>query len=182
MMFLEDPFLFLGFYHYVCVIGSNPGSKRQQSGEAPVIRVNRRHNLRLGTIYPCPAFSASTTIRERRMALARRWRNLCPWLNFCIPSLTTIKPFTGPDEKIELKTNGFYGVVRNPIYLGEVLWCFGWSIIFRSIIGLALVPFWWAGLLGHIMIEEQSLERERGRPYLEYKDRVRGRMTPGLPI
>jgi len=54
--------------------------------------------------------------------------------------------------------------------------------MFRSSIGVALVPLWWAGLLVHIMIEEESLERELGRPYLEYKRRVRGRMLPGLPI
>ncbi len=102
-------------------------------------------------------------------------------LIFCIPTLA-IKPFTGPDEKVELKTTGCYRVVRNPIYLGEVLWCLGWSIMFRSVIGVALVPFWWAGLLCHTMIEEQTLERELGRPYLEYKERVRGRIIPGLPI
>jgi protein-S-isoprenylcysteine O-methyltransferase Ste14 len=100
---------------------------------------------------------------------------------FCIPALT-IKPVTAPDEKMKLSTTGFYGIVRNPIYLGELLWCLGWAIMFRSIIGVALVPLWWAGLLFHIIIEEESLERELGRLYLEYKARVRGRIIPGLPI
>jgi protein-S-isoprenylcysteine O-methyltransferase Ste14 len=100
---------------------------------------------------------------------------------FSVPALA-IKPFTVPDEKIELKTTWFYGVVRNPIYLAEVLWTLGWSILFRSVIGLLLVPFWWAGLLFITLIEEESLERELGQPYLEYKKRVRGRIIPGLPI
>ena len=102
-------------------------------------------------------------------------------LIFCLPAFT-IKPFTAPDEYIELKTTGFYGVIRNPIYLGEVLWCLGWAIMFRSVIGVALVPFWWAGLLFLVFIEEESLERELGQGYLEYKKRVRGRIIPGLPI
>jgi protein-S-isoprenylcysteine O-methyltransferase Ste14 len=102
-------------------------------------------------------------------------------LVFSIPALT-IKPFTGPDEKVSLKTTGFYSIVRNPIYLAEVLWCLGWSILFGSIIGVLLVSLWWAGLLSLIMVEEESLEREVGDPYLEYKRRVRGRILPGLPI
>ena len=102
-------------------------------------------------------------------------------LIFCIPALE-IKPFNAPDEKLELKTTGFYGIVRNPIYLGEVLWCLGWAIMFRSVIGVALVPLWWLGLLILITIEEESLERSLGQSYLEYQKRVRGRIIPGLPI
>lgn len=102
-------------------------------------------------------------------------------LLFCLPALS-IRPFTSPDENVRLKTTGFYGIVRNPIYLGEVLFSLGWSIAFRSIIGLTLVPLWWMGLLCLVLIEEQSLERELGQPYLDYKARVRGRIIPGLPI
>ena len=46
-----------------------------------------------------------------------------------------IKPFTGPGDKVDLEIAGFYGIVRNLIYLGEVLWFKGWTIMFRSIIG-----------------------------------------------
>ncbi|MHA2251790.1 MAG: methyltransferase family protein [Candidatus Kariarchaeaceae archaeon] len=102
-------------------------------------------------------------------------------LIFGIPSFS-IKPFTTPDEHVELITTGFYGVVRNPIYLCEVLWCLGWAIMFRSIIGVALVPLWWLGLLFHTLLEEESLERELGQKYLDYKQQVRGRIIPGLPI
>jgi protein-S-isoprenylcysteine O-methyltransferase Ste14 len=102
-------------------------------------------------------------------------------LIFCTPGLT-IKPFTAPDNKMKLRTSGFYGIVRNPIYFGELLWCLGWAIIFRSIIGIALVPLWWAGLLILVVIEEESMERELGKSYLEYKKKVRGRIVPGLPL
>lgn len=102
-------------------------------------------------------------------------------LLFCLPALT-IRPFTAPDECTELKTTGFYGIVRNPIYLGELLWSLGWAIMFRSTIGVLLFPLWWAGLLFLVLVEETSLERELGLPYLKYKERVRGRIIPGLPI
>ncbi len=102
-------------------------------------------------------------------------------LIFSIPALT-IRPFTAPDENVKLRTTGLYRVVRNPIYLGEVLWCLGWSILFRSIIGVALVPFWWVSLFCLTLIEEKSLARELGQPYLAYQKQVRGGIIPGIAV
>ena len=93
-----------------------------------------------------------------------------------------IKPVNIAEKGMELKTSGLYGIVRNPIYLCELLWCLGWATIFRSTIGVALVPLWWAGLLFLIFIEEESLERAVGEPYRIYKQKVRGRIIPQLPI
>jgi protein-S-isoprenylcysteine O-methyltransferase Ste14 len=100
---------------------------------------------------------------------------------FAVPTLS-IKPWTAPDENTVLKTTGMYGIVRNPIYVADVLSSLGFAIMFRSIIGIALVPLWWAGFLFLILIEEGSLERALGQPYLDYKQRVKGRIIPGLPI
>ena len=102
-------------------------------------------------------------------------------LIFCLPAFIT-RPVTSPDSEETLQTSGFYGITRNPQYLGEILWCLGWSVVFRSAIGLLLVPFWWIGLLIHTLIEEESMERELGETYLEYKKNVRGRIIPGLPV
>jgi protein-S-isoprenylcysteine O-methyltransferase Ste14 len=102
-------------------------------------------------------------------------------LIFSIPALS-IKPLTKPHGQMELVTTGFYAIVRNPIYLGEVLWFCGWAIIFRSIIGLMLVPLWWIALLFHTLVEEEALEQALGERYLSYKRKVRGRIIPGLPI
>lgn len=100
---------------------------------------------------------------------------------FCAPALS-IKPITAPDKTIKLKTNGLYGMVRNPIYTGEILWCLGLAIYYRSLIGVALIPIWWIALLFHIVKEEESLERELGETYRNYKKIVKGRIIPGLPI
>lgn len=102
-------------------------------------------------------------------------------LIFSVPALL-IKPLTRPNEQTDLVTTGFYAIVRNPIYLGEVLWFCGWAIMFRSIIGLMLVPLWWIALLFHTLVEEEALERALGEKYLAYKRKVRGRIIPGLPI
>jgi protein-S-isoprenylcysteine O-methyltransferase Ste14 len=100
---------------------------------------------------------------------------------FMLPAFA-IRPFTGPEAGVSLRTGGFYRIVRNPIYLAEVLWCLGWAVMCRSEIGIALVPVWWAGLWLLTIIEEESLGRKLGQPYIEYRRRVRGRILPGLPL
>ena len=100
---------------------------------------------------------------------------------FCIPALS-IDWRTAPDSKTVLKTNGIYHVVRNPIYLADILFTLGFAVMFRSIIGIALIPVWWAAYLAIVLVEETSLERALGQSYLDYKQKVKGRIIPCLPI
>ncbi len=93
-----------------------------------------------------------------------------------------IKPLNIAEKDMEFVTTSFYKYTRNPIYLGEILWCLGWSILHGSIIGVALVPIWWAGFLFLTIIEEESLEHALGSNYLIYKKKINGRIIPGLPI
>ena len=102
-------------------------------------------------------------------------------LVFGVPALS-INWRTAPDSKMVLKTNGIYRVVRNPIYLTDILFSLGFAMMFRSIIGVALVPIWWAAFLSIVMVEEACMERALGQVYLDYKQRVKGRIIPGLPI
>ena len=99
----------------------------------------------------------------------------------CVPALS-IDWRTAPDGKTVLKTTGIYGIVRNPIYLADILFSLGFAVMFRSIIGIALIPVWWAAYLGIVLVEETSLERALGQRYLNYKQQVTGRIIPGLPI
>lgn len=100
---------------------------------------------------------------------------------FGVPALS-INWRTAPDSNMTLKTNGIYSVVRNPIYLADILFSLGFAIMFRSIIGVVLVPIWWAAFLVIVLVEEVSLERALGQPYLDFKHQVKGRIIPGLPI
>jgi protein-S-isoprenylcysteine O-methyltransferase Ste14 len=93
-----------------------------------------------------------------------------------------IKPLNIAEKDMVFVTTSFYKYTRNPIYLGEILWCLGWSIIHGSVIGVALVPIWWAGFLFLTIIEEESLRHANGRKYVDYKKKVKGRIIPGLPI
>ncbi len=102
-------------------------------------------------------------------------------LVFAVPALS-INWRTAPDSNTVLKTKGIYGIVRNPIYLADLLFTLGFAVMFRSIIGIALVPIWWLAFLSLVLVEETSLERALGQRYLEYKVRVKGRIIPGLPV
>ena len=180
MKYLRDPF-FWAFISMFALAGSTKIVSGRKLGRYPVFGILtvtvfalRRLLLVLPFIFQ-PRFEISGwhwTIVGATFALG---------LLFSSPALK-IKPFTVADKHISLNSTGFYKIVRNPVDLGELLWCPGWSIMFRSIVGVVLVPFWWAGLLVISLIEEESLERELGAPYLEYKNRVRGRILPGLPI
>ena len=99
----------------------------------------------------------------------------------CVPALS-INWRTAPNSQMVLKTTGIYGIVRNPIYLTDILFTLGFAVMFGSIIGMALVPVWWAAYLTIVLVEEMSLERALGQRYLDYKQRVKGRIIPGLPI
>lgn len=100
---------------------------------------------------------------------------------FGVPALS-INWRTAPDSKMVLRTTGIYGIVRNPIYLADILFSLGFAVMFRSIVGIALIPIWWAAYLAIALVEETSLERALGQRYLDYKQQVKGRIIPGLPI
>jgi protein-S-isoprenylcysteine O-methyltransferase Ste14 len=100
---------------------------------------------------------------------------------FGLPALS-IDWRTAPDSKTVLKTTGIYGIVRNPIYLADILFTLGFALMFRSVIGVALVPVWWTAYLAIVLVEEASLERALGQRYLVYRQQVKSRILPGLPI
>ncbi len=93
-----------------------------------------------------------------------------------------VKWWKAPDKDVVLQTTGVYGIVRNPIYLTDLLFSFGCALIFGSVIGVALMPVWWISFLLVVMMEEQSMERALGQKYLDYKHQVKGRIIPGLPV
>jgi len=94
----------------------------------------------------------------------------------------SVKWWKAPDKDVVLQTSGVYGIVRNPIYLCDLLFSLGIAVGFGSIIGVALIPAWWMAFLSVVLLEETSMERELGQAYRDYKQKVRGRIIPGLPV
>lgn len=102
-------------------------------------------------------------------------------LGIAAPALS-VKWWRPPTLGMKLRTTGVYAIVRHPIYLSEVLWPVGWSLMWGSAYGLALTPVWWLVFLLHALAEEDRLESVLGSEYTSYKQRVRGRIVPGLPV
>ncbi len=97
-------------------------------------------------------------------------------LFFYFPGLG-MKIFTHPTSTEPLVTDGLYGIVRHPILFANIIWPLGWSALFGSWIGIALVPVWF--LLVYLMsfIEEEWMVEIYGDAYRAYQKQV-ARLIP----
>lgn len=96
-----------------------------------------------------------------------------------LPTLS-IKWWQAPESHMRLRRTWPYNVVRHPMYLSELLWPIGWSIVWGSIYGLILTPFWCIAGAAHILTEEKQLEEQLGTQYQEYKNDVPWRILPWI--
>jgi protein-S-isoprenylcysteine O-methyltransferase Ste14 len=67
-----------------------------------------------------------------------------------------------------LVTNGVYGVVRHPSYLGLLIGSLGWSLAFRSGVGVILTLLLVPPLIGRVGAEEDLLRTHFGDEYSAY--------------
>lgn len=72
----------------------------------------------------------------------------------------------------QLVTDGIYGLVRNPSYLGLLISVFGWGLAFRSIIGVGLAVLFIPPLIARIHSEERLLAEYFGAIYEAYRTRT----------
>jgi protein-S-isoprenylcysteine O-methyltransferase Ste14 len=82
-------------------------------------------------------------------------------------------------EGHELVTGGLYRVIRHPSYLGLLLGLFGWSLVFRSAIGVLVSLLFVPPLVARMNSEEALLESEFGEQYAAYRRRT-WRLLPFL--
>jgi len=78
-----------------------------------------------------------------------------------------------------LVTNGIYGVIRHPSYLGLLVGSLGWGLAFRSGVGVLLAALMIPPLLARIRAEERLLRAQFGAEYDAYRART-SRLLPGL--
>ena len=99
-------------------------------------------------------------------------------LFFATPVLRIV-PFTAPYRREPLRTDGLYSIVRHPLMVCDIFWPLGLSLIFGSIIGIALTPMWLLVIWVLTQVEEESLVREYGDAYRNFQARV-PRLFPRL--
>jgi len=78
-----------------------------------------------------------------------------------------------------LVTSGVYGVIRHPSYLGLLINSLGWSLAFRSGVGVLLTVLLIPPLLARIHAEENLLRAEFGDEYKAYCSHT-SRLIPGI--
>ena len=82
-----------------------------------------------------------------------------------------------PDHK--LVTDGLYGVIRHPSYLGLLATGVGWSLAFRSGVGLVVTALIALVLVARMDAEERLLAETFGAEYQAYRART-WRLVPYL--
>jgi len=82
-----------------------------------------------------------------------------------------------PEHK--LVTTGIYGVIRHPSYLGALVNALGWSLAFRSGVGLLLTALMFVTILARIRAEEALLCAHFGAEYDAYRSHT-WRLLPGI--
>ena len=85
-----------------------------------------------------------------------------------ILSHTKMKGF---EDKGGLVTGGIYSKIRNPMYLGFVIWVVGFPLFTRSLITLASSVIWIACIIYWKTLEEKELEKKYDH-YKEYKKKT----------
>lgn len=72
----------------------------------------------------------------------------------------------------ELETGGLYRYVRNPSYLGLLIGTLGWSLAFRSWLGVLLTVLLLPPLVARMRAEEALLGERFGAAYAAYRART----------
>jgi protein-S-isoprenylcysteine O-methyltransferase Ste14 len=78
-----------------------------------------------------------------------------------------------------LVTSGVYGIIRHPSYLGLLINSLGWSLAFRSGVGVLLTVLLIPPLLARINAEENLLYSQFGDEYDAYRSHT-WRLIPGI--
>lgn len=77
----------------------------------------------------------------------------------------------GFEDKGRLITRGIYLKIRNPMYLGFMIWIIGFPVFTQSLITLASSAIWISLIMYWKILEEKELEKKY-REYSEYKKKT----------
>lgn len=91
-------------------------------------------------------------------------------------SLLQTKRLLITDEH-KLITDGIFGHIRHPLYLGRIVADFGFALFFSSLWGAVLMAISALFFLLRIRIEEEMLIKEFGDAYHEYREHTK-RLIP----
>jgi protein-S-isoprenylcysteine O-methyltransferase Ste14 len=116
-------------------------------------------------------------VEQPRLAMAQPWTTIVAAAGVIILACTLlltvaafrIVPWSPPTSAHPLRTTGVYALVRHPLMLRDSFWPLGWSLLFGSIVGIALTPLWLLGCWFMTVIEERRLVVVYGDSYMRYR-------------
>ncbi|MFX1275852.1 MAG: methyltransferase family protein [Promethearchaeota archaeon] len=82
-------------------------------------------------------------------------------------------------EGHEVITTGPYGIVRHPMYMGFILYMFGYCIALGSLFSLIFAVIGIVGLIARTVLEDKMLHEEL-RGYTENAQKTRKKLIPGI--
>lgn len=77
----------------------------------------------------------------------------------------------GFEDKGYVVKKGIYSRIRNPMYLGFIIWIIGFPIFLQKLLSLSSSIIWIAHIIVWKILEERELEKKCPE-YLEYKKRT----------
>jgi len=80
---------------------------------------------------------------------------------------------------LKIIDQGIYKYLRNPMYLGHMIFMTGLAITFHSLLAVALLAFHIVWFHRRVLGDEIHLEKIFGADYIDYKARVK-RWIPGI--
>ena len=119
------------------------------------------------------------------------WFNMCPldplklslpqiikWMGFITflvglgLAIGAVIQLKGVENIDHLVTNGLFSKIRHPMYVGFILWIFGWAIYHGAVISLFVGLVAIVNILYWKRLEEGEMESKYGETYLEYRKRT----------
>jgi len=103
------------------------------------------------------------------------WPGLIVFIFGITINIITINTFIRSGER--LKTSGFYRYSRNPMYLANLIYILGltlmgWAQSCANLFFILLTLFWMGGTHWCVLREEAHLAKKFGQDYLDYKKRT----------
>jgi len=77
----------------------------------------------------------------------------------------------GFEDKGELITDGIYSKIRNPMYVGFIIWIIGFPAFMQSVVTLASSAIWISLIIYWKTLEERELEKKY-KEYREYREKT----------
>lgn len=136
-------------------------------------------------VYPLMSLMAEVALHQRLPRVDWRWVPLVAWgyLQYrLVGNYRRRRGGGGPGVEVppaRLVTDGPYAVMRNPMYLGHMLFMVGLTLTLRSSVAAGLTLGHAAWFHRRVLKDEVRLEALFGEEYRAYKARV-SRWLPGL--